>query len=119
MKRFSVLILLVLLWPHGAAAQCSDKRDWKRAIWRVPLHFVLSSPVAATSFVIPPLGKKYVNWRIASEKNDVAGGRDTPMKASIDLYSQVALVKGALWVYRIKTADDTLPPCTFEVKKKP
>lgn len=113
------VILLVLLFPIIACGQnCNDRKDWKRAIWRVPLHMALSAPVAASSFVIPPIGKSYVNWRIRSEKKDVASGRDTPTKASIDLYSQVALVRGVLKIYRIKTADDTLPPCQFELKPK-
>jgi hypothetical protein len=73
----------------------------------------LSLPVAGISLVVPPIGKAYVNKRIAAEKADVAAGRDTPTKGSIDLYSQVSLVRGVLKIYGIKTADDTLPPCQF------
>lgn len=112
MKKIFVLVLL-LLFPHLASADCNDRKDWKRAIWRVPLHFALSTPVAVSSLVVPPLGKAYVNWRVKSEKQDVLSGRDTPSKASIDLYSQVVLVKGVLKIYGIKTQDDTLPPCQF------
>jgi hypothetical protein len=77
-------------------------RDWKKAIWKAPLHILLSAPVAAVSLIVPPLGKKYIAWRAQAEKNDEDSGRDTSEKATIDLYSQTALVKGAMRVYGIK-----------------
>lgn len=119
MTRKIVLVMCFLLFPTFVLADvCDNRKDWKRAIWRVPLHMALSAPVAASSLVIPPIGKSYVNWRVRSEKKDVAAGRDTPTKGSIDLYSQVTLVRGVLKIYGVKTEDDTLPPCQFQVKKK-
>ena len=117
MKKILILLFVILLLSQSAFADtCDTRKDWKRAIWRVPMHIILSAPVAAGSLVIPPLGRAYVNWRIRSEKTDVATGKDSPMKASVDLYSQVSLVRGALKLYGIQTEDDTLPPCTFSRK---
>lgn len=70
--------------------------DWKRAVWRAPLHILGSLPVAAVALIAPPVGDAYVAWRIAAEKADEAAGRDTPEKAQVDLYSQTALVYAAL-----------------------
>lgn len=113
------LLLILLLVPQLVLADtCDVRKDWKRAIWRVPMHMLLSTPVAASSLVIPPIGRAYVNWRIRAEKNDVAMGQDSPMKASVDLYSQVTIVRGTLKLYGIQTEDDTLPPCTFSRKRK-
>ena len=75
--------------------------DWKRAIWRAPLHVLLSVPVAAASVVVPPLGKKYISWRARAEKDDNLTGRDSPEKAAIDLYTQTFLVRGVLRIYGI------------------
>lgn len=116
---YRYLLLLLLLAPQLVLADaCDVRKDWKRAIWRVPMHMALSVPVAASSLVIPPIGRAYVNWRIRAEKNDVASGKDSPMKASVDLYSQVTIVRGTLKLYGIQTEDDTLPPCTFSRKRK-
>lgn len=119
MKKIGLLFVFCLMPILACGQDCNNRKDWKRAIWRVPLHMALSAPVAASSFVVPPIGKGYVNWRIRSEKRDVASGRDTGTKGSIDLYSQVALVRGVLKIYRIKTADDTLPPCNFSAPGRP
>jgi hypothetical protein len=74
--------------------------DWKRAILRAPLHILGSLPVAAVALIAPPVGEAYVSWRSLAEQADEAAGRDTPEKAAIDLYSQTALVKAALKVWR-------------------
>lgn len=58
-----------------------------------------SLPVAAVSLVAPQVGAAYIQWRIRAEKDDEAAGRDTPEKAQIDLYSQTALVSGALKIW--------------------
>jgi len=79
------------------------QKDWKKAVWRVPLHILLSAPVAAVTVVIPPLGKKYVRARIRAEQNDAARGLDTCMKATIDLYSQTALVRAILRMYGVRS----------------
>lgn len=75
--------------------------DWKRALWRAPLHILLSVPVAAATVVVPPLGKKYIGWRTRAENDDNLTGRDSPEKAEIDLYTQTALVRGVLKIYHI------------------
>jgi len=76
--------------------------DWKRALWRAPLHILMSAPVAAASLIVPPAGKAYIGWRTKAEQDDEAAKRDTPEKAQIDLYTQTALVRGALRIYGIK-----------------
>ncbi|SRR5260370_36571166 len=86
---------------QAQSAQCSLQRDWKKAIWKVPLHIALSAPVAAASLTVPPIGKKYVRWRIRAEMHDLCANRDTKMKAEIDLYSQTALPRAVLRLYRI------------------
>ena len=73
--------------------------DWKRALWRAPLHLLGSLPVAAVSLVVPPVGTAYIGWRTRAEQDDQAAGRDTPEKAAIDLYTQTALVRGVLKVW--------------------
>lgn len=90
--------------PAPAPAVCSTglQKDWKKAIWRAPLHIALSAPVAAASLVIPPLGKKYVQVRTDAEQRDRARGTDTCMKATIDLYTQTALVRAVLRIYGIR-----------------
>ena len=118
MLRKLTLMVLLLLFPSMVLADaCDTRKDWKRAIWRVPLHMMMSAPVAASSLVLPPIGRAYVNWRFRAEKRDVAEGKDSPMKASVDLYSQVSLVRGTLKLYGVQTEDDTLPPCNFSRKK--
>ncbi len=77
-------------------------RDWKRALWRAPLHLLGSIPVAAASLIIPPLGKSYINWRTRAEQKDVFFKRDTAEKAEVDLYTQTVLVRGILGIYGIK-----------------
>jgi hypothetical protein len=77
-------------------------KDWKKAIWKAPLHVLLSAPVAAVSAVVPPIGKKYVKWRTRAEGDDESTGRDTPEKARIDLYTQTVLVRKVLEIYGIK-----------------
>ena len=72
--------------PHGKLA----------GILKAPLHVLGSLPVAAVSLFAPPVGEAYCSWRIASENDDEAQGRDTPEKAKIDLRSQTALVYAAL-----------------------
>jgi hypothetical protein len=74
-------------------------KDVGRAVWRAPLHILGSIPVAAVSLIIPPLGQKYVNWRIGAEQADEATGRDSPEKSQVDLYTQTALVKAVLKVW--------------------
>lgn len=74
-------------------------KDWKRAIWRAPLHILGSLPVAAVSLIVPPVGDAYMAWRQAAEHDDEVAGRDTPEKAEVDLYTQTALVKVALKVW--------------------
>jgi hypothetical protein len=103
------LVAVLLALPVPASAQtpaiCPSaglQKDWKKAVWRVPLHIALSAPVAAASLVIPPLGKKYVRSRIRAEERDAARGSDTCMKATIDLYSQTALVRAVLRMYGIR-----------------
>ncbi len=58
--------------------------------------------MAAASTVVPPLGEKYVRWRVRAEQRDAARKQDTCMKATIDLYSQTALVRSVLRMYGIK-----------------
>lgn len=77
------------------------QKDWKKAIWRVPLHIALSLPFTAASIVVPPAGKAYVRWRIRAEKQDAARGLDTCMKATIDLYGQTALPRAILKMYGV------------------
>lgn len=111
--RISKLILVFSLaaspaWaqtapPAGSFCPSSLSKDWKKAVWRVPFHIALSVPVAASALVIPPLGTKYIRWRIKAESQDIAQHADTCMKGTIDLYSQTALVRGALRIYGIKT----------------
>jgi hypothetical protein len=79
--------------PHGRIA------GWFKA----PLHFLGSIPVAAVSLVAPPVGQKYVDWRIKTEQADVDGGRDTPEKAKIDLASQTVAVRGVLKLWKLIT----------------
>ena len=74
-------------------------KDYKRAVWRVPLHIALSLPFAALALPLPMMGRKYIAWRERSEQDDVTAGRDTPEKAAIDLYSQTALVDSVLKVW--------------------
>jgi hypothetical protein len=81
---------------------CKVQRDWKKAVWRVPLHFALSLPFAAGSLVIPPIGTAYIHWRRRAEKADQQSQRDTAMKAAVDFYSQTALVRGTLRIYGIR-----------------
>lgn len=73
---------------------------WKQAIFKAPLHFIASVPIAAASLIIPPAGTAYVKWRTQAEADDEATGRDTPEKAKIDLWSQTLLVKGALKIWK-------------------
>jgi hypothetical protein len=73
--------------------------DWKKAIWRAPLHMLGSLPVAGVSLLIPPIGKTYLAWRTKAEAADVAAGRDTPEKGQIDLYTQTALVVRVLNIW--------------------
>lgn len=75
-------------------------KDWKRALWRAPLHLAASVPVAAVSLVVPPVGTKYVKWRVGAEADDQAAGRDTPEKAAVDLYTQTILVESVLKLWR-------------------
>jgi hypothetical protein len=77
-------------------------RDWKRAFWRSPLHIVASLPVAAATFVVPPVGKRYVRWRTEAEANHVLQGKDTPGKAEVDLYGQTIFVRKVLGIYHIR-----------------
>ena len=79
-------------------------KDWKRAALRAPLHLLMSVPFAAAALVAPPLGKRYISWRVAAEKDDEVNGRDTPEKAAIDLYTQTALVHRVLGLYGIKAS---------------
>jgi hypothetical protein len=79
--------------------QSGLQKDWKKAIWRAPLHIAVSAPVAATTLVIPPLGKKYIQARTQAEQHDLKDGSDTCMKATIDLYTQTALVRAVLRMY--------------------
>lgn len=96
MKQLAVWLVLTA----AAAAQTipcpAFQRDWKRAVWRTPLHIAMSVPVAAATVVVPAVGRKYVRWRIAAEHADQTEGLDTAMKAAIDLYSQTALVNAVL-----------------------
>ena len=94
--------LVVALGACPACAQNGLAKDWKRAVWRVPVHIALSLPVTAATMVVPPLGKKYVGWRTRAEANHVATGHDTPQKATIDLYTQTALPRRVLKWYHIK-----------------
>lgn len=101
------LFLLICAVPAsaqtaGSFCPASLSKDWKKAVWRVPLHIALSAPVAAGTLVIPPLGKKYIRWRVKAESKDIAQHADTCIKGTIDLYSQTALVRGVLRVYGIK-----------------
>ena len=97
----AVLLLLLSAIPAQAQTPVLGK-DWKKAVWRVPLHIALSIPVAAGTLVVPPVGKAYVKWRIRAEQQDIASGSDTSGKAAIDLYSQTAIVRGVLKMYHIK-----------------
>ena len=65
-------------------------------IFKAPLHFLGSVPVAAVTLVSPPLGQRYIQWRRGAERDDVTQGRDTPQKGRIDFVSQTILVKGVL-----------------------
>jgi hypothetical protein len=76
--------------------------DWKRALWRAPLHILMSAPVAAASLIVPPAGKAYIAWREDAERQDFLAGRDSSEKATVDLYTQTALVRGVLKLYGIK-----------------
>jgi hypothetical protein len=71
-------------------------------IFKAPLHFLGSVPVAAVSLVAPPVGDLYIKWRREAEEDDVKGGRDTPEKAKIDFISQTVLVKSVLRIWGIK-----------------
>ena len=120
MKRFSLVLTFVASFalpaeaqlssskPRSAELLCADnapnglQRDWKKAVWRVPLHIALSLPATAASFVVPPIGKRYVRWRIRAETKDAQDGADTCMKATIDLYSQTALPRAVLRIYGVK-----------------
>jgi hypothetical protein len=86
----------------ASMCQTGLQKDWKKAIWRAPLHILVSAPVAAISFVIPPVGKAYVRVRMQAEERDRSRGTDTCMKAAIDLYSQTALVRAVLRMYGIR-----------------
>jgi hypothetical protein len=79
--------------PHGKLA----------GIFKAPIHFIGSIPVAAVSLVAPPVGKRYVRWRKEAEQDDVENDRDTPEKAKIDLASQTIAVKGVLRLWGIKS----------------
>lgn len=70
-------------------------------MWRVPLHIAASAPVAAASLAVPPAGETFVCWRFRAEQQDLARHVDTCMKATIDFYSQTALVRAALRMYGI------------------
>jgi hypothetical protein len=72
--------------PHGKIA----------GIFKAPLHFLGSIPVAAVTLVAPPVGRKYVDWRRRAEREDINDGRDTIEKAKIDLASQTIAVKAVL-----------------------
>jgi hypothetical protein len=103
--KLAIATVLFLLASSVAAGQqvCPSplQKDWKKAVWRVPLHIALSLPVTAATVVIPPVGKKFVRWRTKAETKDVAQHLDTCMKATIDLYSQTALVRAMLKMYGI------------------
>lgn len=75
-----------------------DFPDKKRAILRAPLHVVMSIPFAAATLIAPSVGDRYVQWRVAAELDDVKGGRDSEKKAAVDLKTQTALVRAALWL---------------------
>lgn len=83
-------------------SNCLPQRDWKKAIWRVPLHIAGSLPVAAASLIVPVAGEKYVHWRERAETEDQTAHRDTSVKSMIDLYSQTAIVRAVLRVYGIR-----------------
>jgi hypothetical protein len=94
------LVLGVVLPSCAQTAQLPS--DWKKAIWRSPLHIAGSIPVAAATIAIPPIGKKYIRWRTREEAHHVITGQDTPGKSEMDLYSQTALVRRVLRLYKIK-----------------
>lgn len=77
-----------------------DFPDLHRAVWRVPLHLLLSIPVAAAAAVVPPAGKAYIHWRERAETADLATGRDSAAKSAVDLYSQTALVRATLTLWK-------------------
>lgn len=71
-------------------------KDWKRALWRAPLHLLGSLPVALIALVVPPIGAAYVKWRQSAEDADVAANRDTVEKALVDFYTQTVFVSNVL-----------------------
>ena len=99
-----LLVLLLFLAPLHVFAQdsvalCALQKDWKKAIWRTPLHLAMSLPVAAVSLPAPWLGRSYVHWRARSEQSDERFERDTAMKAAIDFYTQTILVRRVIAIY--------------------
>jgi hypothetical protein len=102
MKTVICWLFLFCLTPAFAQTPAILGKDWKRAIWLAPPHILLSAPVAAVTVIVPPIGKKYVCWRVRAEQADAHSGRDTSGKAAIDLYSQTALPVAVLKIYRIK-----------------
>lgn len=100
--RSSAKLILLLAIAIPVRAQNGLAPDWKRAIWRVPLHIALSLPVTAATVVVPPVGKAYVEWRERAEAGHVTQGSDTPQKATIDLYTQTALPRRILKLYHVK-----------------
>lgn len=96
-----VMLLFILLVAIPVRAQNGLAKDWKKAIWRTPLHIALSAPVTVATFVVPPVGVKYVVWRTNAEAQHVVEGKDTPQKATIDLYTQTALVRSVLKLYHV------------------
>lgn len=100
--RSSAELFLLLLIAIPVYGQNGLAPDWKRAIWRVPLHIALSLPVTAATVVVPPVGKAYVEWRERAEVHHVVVGSDSPQKATIDLYTQTALPRSILKLYHVK-----------------
>jgi hypothetical protein len=76
-------------------------KDWKRALWRAPLHLLMGATIAPVALVMPPLGRRYVRWRTRAEQEDMQMGRDTPEKAEIDLYTQTIPVRLVLKIWGI------------------
>lgn len=70
--------------------------DLSRATRRVLPHLLMSIPFAAAAIIAPPVGRAYIRWRTRAESADQTAGRDSPLKAQVDLYSQTWLVNSAL-----------------------
>ena len=102
-----VFLFLLLLVALPVQAQNGLAKDWKKAIWRSPLHILLSAPVTVATIVVPPVGKKWIQWRTSAEASHVVEGKDTPQKATIDLYTQTALVRRVLKFYHIQVTIET------------